>query len=87
MSSSCIEQAFKKQLKESPLPGSNVEWDKPFYIGDLEELRRQHLKWKTLLPRVEPFYGKKKKRKKNEEKENSSVYMIYFDPTIKCEIN
>ena len=60
MSLACIEQAFNKQLKESPLPGSNVEWDKPFYIGDLEELRRQHLKWKTLLPRVEPFYGKKK---------------------------
>ncbi|KAG2223245.1 hypothetical protein INT45_006126, partial [Circinella minor] len=52
-----IEKAFNKQLKESPLPGSDVEWDKPFYIGDLEELRRQHLKWKTLLPRIEPFYA------------------------------
>ena len=61
MNSAGIEKAFSKQLEESPLPGSKVEWDKPFYIGDLEELRRQHLKWKTLLPRIEPFYGKNKR--------------------------
>jgi ornithine decarboxylase len=29
-----------------------------FFVGDLGEIYRQHLRWKSLLPRIEPFYGK-----------------------------
>lgn len=29
-----------------------------FFIGDLGEVYRQHLRWKALLPRIEPFFGK-----------------------------
>jgi hypothetical protein len=29
-----------------------------FFVGDLGEVYRQHLRWKSLLPRIEPFYGK-----------------------------
>lgn len=29
-----------------------------FFVGDLGEVFRQHLRWKSLLPRIEPFYGK-----------------------------
>jgi hypothetical protein len=28
-----------------------------FFIGDLGEIYRQHLRWQSLLPRIEPFYG------------------------------
>jgi hypothetical protein len=31
-----------------------------FFVGDLGEVYRQHLRWKSLLPRIEPFYGKLK---------------------------
>ena len=29
-----------------------------FYVADLGEVYRQHLRWKKNLPRVRPFYGK-----------------------------
>lgn len=29
----------------------------PFYVADLGEVYRQHIRWKTNLPRVKPFYG------------------------------
>lgn len=29
-----------------------------FFVGDLGEIFRQHLSWKSLLPRIEPFFGK-----------------------------
>jgi ornithine decarboxylase len=28
-----------------------------FFVGDLGEVYRQHLRWKMNLPRVKPFYG------------------------------
>lgn len=28
-----------------------------FFVADLGEVQRQHLTWKALLPRIEPFYG------------------------------
>lgn len=29
-----------------------------FFVADLGEVYRQHLRWKMNLPRVKPFYGK-----------------------------
>lgn len=29
-----------------------------FFVADLGEVYRQHLRWKKNLPRVRPFYGK-----------------------------
>lgn len=41
---------------------SNQKWDSDqenaFFVGDLGEVFRQHLRWKSLLPRIEPFFGK-----------------------------
>ncbi|EZF30521.1 Ornithine decarboxylase [Trichophyton interdigitale] len=31
----------------------------PFYVADLGEVYRQHIRWKTNLPRVKPFYAVK----------------------------
>lgn len=32
-----------------------------FYVADLGEIYRQHLRWKMNLPRVRPFYGEMNK--------------------------
>lgn len=41
---------------------ANQKWDadqeNAFFVGDLGEVFRQHLRWKALLPRIEPFFGK-----------------------------
>lgn len=29
-----------------------------FFVGDLGEIYRQHMRWKKNLPRIEAFYGK-----------------------------
>lgn len=29
-----------------------------FFVADLGEVYRQHMRWKLNLPRVRPFYGK-----------------------------
>lgn len=38
------------------------KWDtdreNAFFVADLGEVVRQHLRWKALLPRIEPFFGK-----------------------------
>jgi ornithine decarboxylase len=31
-----------------------------FFVADLGEVYRQHMRWKKNLPRVKPFYGKTK---------------------------
>lgn len=35
------------------LPGD----EDPFFVADLGEIYRQHVRWKKNLPRVKPFYG------------------------------
>lgn len=35
----------------------DIECQDAFYVADLGEIARQHLQFRTLLPRVEPFYG------------------------------
>lgn len=41
---------------------TNQQWENDqenaFFVGDLGEVFRQHLRWKSLLPRIEPFFGK-----------------------------
>lgn len=34
-----------------------TDQENSFLIADLGEVFRQHLRWKSLLPRIEPFYG------------------------------
>ena len=34
-----------------------------FYVADLGEIYRQHLRWKKNLPRVKPFYGTQRQSK------------------------
>lgn len=31
--------------------------EKAFFVGDLSQVYRQHLRWKKCLPHIQPFYG------------------------------
>lgn len=46
-----------KRIFDSKTEMETCEEDNAFFIADHNELRRQHLKWISHLPRVEPFYG------------------------------
>lgn len=35
---------------------TNVQ-ERPFYVCDLDDIYKKHIKWRQLLPRVEPFYA------------------------------
>ncbi|KAF9432216.1 hypothetical protein BGZ76_011097 [Entomortierella beljakovae] len=37
----------------------DAESENAYYVADLGEVYRQHLRWKTLLPRIEPFFAMK----------------------------
>ena len=53
-----IGNALKKRVEgidhEACQPGE----EDSFFVADLGEVYRQHMRWKLNLPRVKPFYGK-----------------------------
>ena len=53
-STELIKHAFETRLES--LSGGNADED-AFFVADLGEVYRQHLRWKRNLPRVKPFYG------------------------------
>jgi ornithine decarboxylase len=50
-----VEDIMKHRVTE--LAARDIECQDAFYVADLGEIARQHLQFRTLLPRVEPFYG------------------------------
>lgn len=57
MSKLLIGDALRQRVEsidhESCEPGD----EDTFFVGDLGEVYRQHMRWKKNLPRVKPFYG------------------------------
>ncbi|KAI9498704.1 ornithine decarboxylase [Zychaea mexicana] len=51
-----IREVIHQRLEEV-IPKLELGYDEAFVVGDLGDLHRQHMKWKTLLPRIEPFYA------------------------------
>jgi ornithine decarboxylase len=53
-----VHDAAKQKLDSH----SRIKWETDqedaFFIGDLGEVYRQHLRWMQLLPRIEPHFGK-----------------------------
>jgi len=47
-----------------------------FFVADLGEVYRQHMRWKLNLPRVKPFYGKRPVLASQE------IYLFYL--AVKC---
>ncbi|KAG0002270.1 hypothetical protein BGZ80_006001 [Entomortierella chlamydospora] len=52
-----IEQMLQARL--ASFNPEDAESDNAFYVADLGEVYRQHLRWKSLLPRFEPFFAMK----------------------------
>ncbi|CAG8453328.1 5303_t:CDS:2 [Rhizophagus irregularis] len=48
-----VEEVLKSQILSNNYETENND---AFFVADLGEIYRQHLRWKTYLPRVEPFY-------------------------------
>lgn len=52
-----IEQVIKDKLASMV---QDPDQGNAFFVGDLGEVYRQHLRWKAHLPRIEPFFGEQK---------------------------
>ncbi|KAJ3098896.1 hypothetical protein HDU97_003671 [Phlyctochytrium planicorne] len=54
---SSVEEILRSRVAASP--DCDPEAEDAFFVGDLGEVARQHLQWRTKLPRIEPFYAVK----------------------------
>ncbi len=53
-----IEEALKSRIEAVNHDTCGVGDEDAFFVADLGEVYRQHLRWKKNLPRVQPHYGK-----------------------------
>ncbi|KAF9927150.1 hypothetical protein FBU30_003465 [Linnemannia zychae] len=54
-----VSQMLQTRLANFDPKSDEAEADNAFYVADLGEVYRQHLRWKALLPRIEPFFAMK----------------------------
>lgn len=52
-----IEQALKQRIDDIDDDTCEVGGEDAFFVADLGEIYRQHLRWKLNLNRVNPHYG------------------------------
>ncbi|KAI9313037.1 ornithine decarboxylase [Dichotomocladium elegans] len=52
-----IAEAIQYQLDSRSSSKWDSDQENAFFVGDLGEVYRQHLRWKALLPRIEPFFA------------------------------
>ena len=52
-----ISNALQERIDNIDSDNCEPGGEDAFFIGDLGEIYRQHMRWKRNLPRVEPFYG------------------------------
>jgi ornithine decarboxylase len=49
---------LKKRISNVDIDSCKAGEEDAFYVADMGEIYRQHLRWKLNLGRVKPFYGK-----------------------------
>lgn len=56
-----VEDVLKKILSSRNINNHDFEAENEnaFFVADLGEIYHQHICWRKLLPRIEPFYGKR----------------------------
>ncbi|KAK9458621.1 pyridoxal-dependent decarboxylase [Lipomyces oligophaga] len=54
-----VSRALRHRLKDFDSDSCPTGGEDPFFVADIGEVYRQHVRWKLLLPRVEPFYAVK----------------------------
>jgi len=52
-----IANALQERIDSIDYDSCEPGGEDAFFVGDLGEIYRQHMRWKRNLPRVEPFYG------------------------------
>jgi len=52
-----IRNALKKRVESIDHEVCEPGDEDSFFVADLGEVYRQHMRWKLSLPRVKPFYG------------------------------
>jgi len=52
-----IGEALKKRVENIDHDVCEAGDEDTFFVADLGEVYRQHMRWKLNLPRVKPFYG------------------------------
>jgi ornithine decarboxylase len=52
-----IQDAMMKKIAQIDVNTCQPGEEDAFYVADLGEVYRQHIRWKTSLGRVKPFYG------------------------------
>lgn len=53
-----IGDALKERIETIDHDACEPGDEDAFFVADLGEVYRQHMRWKKNLPRVKPFYGK-----------------------------
>lgn len=53
-----VMDVLKKRATEVNTDGCGAGEEDPFYVADMGEVYRQHMRWKMNLSRVKPFFGK-----------------------------
>lgn len=51
-------EILKKRVQNIDVDGCHAGEEDAFYVADMGEIYRQHLRWKMNLGRVKPFYGR-----------------------------
>lgn len=52
-----VSEVFQQRLESITNQKWESDQENAFFVGDLGEVVRQHIRWKSLLPRIEPFYA------------------------------
>ncbi|KAI8138867.1 ornithine decarboxylase [Fennellomyces sp. T-0311] len=52
-----VKQVIAEKLDAMSAQKWELDQENAFFVGDLGEVYRQHLRWKALLPRIEPFFA------------------------------
>lgn len=52
-----IGNALKQRVENIDNDTCEADDEDAFFVADLGEVYRQHIRWKRNLPRVKPFYG------------------------------
>ncbi|EST06355.1 Orn/DAP/Arg decarboxylase 2, C-terminal [Kalmanozyma brasiliensis GHG001] len=55
----CIDTQLKRVLDDIDIHGCEANGENAFFVADLSEVYRQHLRWMRALPRIVPFYAVK----------------------------
>lgn len=58
LSQQLIGNALRQRVESIDHESCEAGEEDTFFVADLGEVYRQHLRWKLNLPRVKPFYGK-----------------------------